>query len=103
MNTDPAILLGTRPRMMSIAYRMLGSVTDAEDAVQDAFVRFQTAEDVISPEGFLIRTTTRLCIDRLRADRRRAEYVGPWIPEPVDTKGRTRDSAMAESLSQAFL
>ena len=56
-----------RPRMMSVAYRMLGSVADAEDAVQDAFVRYQTAGGVSSPEGFLIRTTTRLCIDRLRA------------------------------------
>ena len=56
-----------RPRMMSVAYRMLGSVADAEDAVQDAFVRYQMAGGVSSPEGFLIRTTTRLCIDRLRA------------------------------------
>src|SRR4051794_29084060 len=56
-----------RPRMMSVAYRMLGSVADAEDAVQDAFVRYQTAGGVSSPEGFLVRTTTRLCIDRLRA------------------------------------
>ena len=89
-----------RPRMMSVAYRMLGSVADAEDAVQDAFVRYQTAGGVSSPEGFLIRTTTRLCIDRLRA-RRRREYVGPWVPEPVETGGR--DSALADSLSQAFL
>jgi RNA polymerase sigma-70 factor, ECF subfamily len=89
-----------RPRMMSVAYRMLGSVADAEDAVQDAFVRYQTAGGVSSPEGFLIRTTTRLCIDRLRA-RRRREYVGPWVPEPVETGGR--DSALADSLTQAFL
>src|SRR5215471_9921606 len=100
MNVDPAILLGLRPRMMSVAYRMLGSVTDAEDAVQDAFVRLQTAEDVASPEGFLIRTTTRLCIDRLRTDRRRKEYVGPWVPEPVDTKSGPQSSALAESLTQ---
>lgn len=103
MTTDPSILLGLRPRMMSVAYRMLGSVTDAEDAVQDAFIRFQTAADVTSPEGFLIRTTTRLCIDRLRADRRRKEYVGPWVPEPVDTRGGARDASLAESLTQAFL
>jgi RNA polymerase sigma-70 factor (ECF subfamily) len=89
-----------RPRMMSVAYRMLGSVADAEDAVQDAFVRHQTAGGVSSPEGFLIRTTTRLCIDRLRA-RRRREYVGPWVPEPVETGGR--ESALADSLTQAFL
>jgi RNA polymerase sigma-70 factor, ECF subfamily len=103
MNTDPGILLGLRPRMMSVAYRMLGSVADAEDAVQDAFVRYQAAEDVAAPEGFLIRTTTRLCIDRLRADRRRKEYVGPWVPEPVDTRGAVPESALGESLTQAFL
>ena len=91
-----------RPRMMSVAYRMLGSVADAEDAVQDAFVRFHTAGGVFSPEGFLVRTTTRLCIDRLR-ERRRKEYVGPWVPEPVATRAGTRDAALAESLSQAFL
>lgn len=103
MNIDPAVLLGLRPRMMSVAYRMLGSVTDAEDAVQDAFVRLQAAEEVTSPEGFLIRTTTRLCIDRLRAVRRRKEYVGPWVPEPVATRDGSRDSVLAESLAQAFL
>lgn len=103
MNIDPAILLGLRPRMMSVAYRMLGSVADAEDAVQDAFVRLQAAGDVTSPEGLLIRTTTRLCIDRLRADRRRKEYVGPWVPEPVETRTGINNAAMAESLTQAFL
>ena len=91
-----------RPRMMSVAYRMLGSVADAEDAVQDAFVRYQTAGGVSSPEGFLIRTTTRLCIDRLR-ERRRREYIGPWVPEPVDTQDAGEGSALAESLTQAFL
>lgn len=91
-----------RPRMMSVAYRMLGSVADAEDAVQDAFLRFHTAGGVSSPEGFLIRTTTRICIDRLR-ERRRREYVGPWVPEPVETRTEARDAALAESLSQAFL
>jgi RNA polymerase sigma-70 factor (ECF subfamily) len=91
-----------RPRMMSVAYRMLGSVADAEDAVQDAFVRYQAAGGVSSPEGFLIRTTTRLCIDRLRERRRRA-YVGPWVPEPVETPEPGGDSALAESLTQAFL
>lgn len=91
-----------RPRMMSVAYRMLGSVADAEDAVQDAFLRFHTAGGVSSPEGFLVRTTTRICIDRLR-ERRRHGYVGPWVPEPVETHAETRDAALAESLTQAFL
>src|SRR3954462_8157154 len=89
-----------RPKMMSVAYRMLGPVADAADAVQDAFVRYQTAGGVSSPEGFLNRTTTRLCIDRLRA-RRRREYGGPGVPEPVETSGR--GAALAESLTQAFL
>lgn len=92
-----------RPRMMSVAYRMLGSVVDAEDAVQDAFLRLQGADDVVSPEGFLIRTTTRRCIDQLRADRRRKTYIGPWVPEPVDTSTGIRDASMEESLSQGFL
>lgn len=91
-----------RARMMSVAYRMLGSVTDAEDAVQDAFVRYHTAGGVSSPEGFLVRTTTRICIDRLR-ERRRKEYVGPWVPEPVATRAEKRSDVLAESLTQAFL
>lgn len=92
-----------RPRMMSVAYRMLGSVADAEDAVQDAFLRLQAANEVTSPEGFLMRTTTRRCIDQLRACRRREKYIGPWVPEPVDTKTDVHTSILAESLSQAFL
>ena len=86
---------GLRPRPVSVAYRMLGSVADAEDAVQDAFLRYQTASGVSSPEGFLVRTTTRLCIDRLR-ERRRREYVGPWVPEPVATRTEKRDAALGE-------
>lgn len=100
MNADVSAL---RPRMMSVAYRMLGSVADAEDAVQDAFLRFQAADDVASPEGFLVKTTTRRCIDQLRSCRRRQEYIGPWVPEPIDTKAQTPNGALAESLSQAFL
>jgi RNA polymerase sigma-70 factor (ECF subfamily) len=92
-----------RPRMMSVAYRMLGSVADAEDAVQDAFLRFQAADEVTSPEGFLVRTTTRRCIDQLRSCRHRKEYVGPWVPEPIDTKAETLSGPLADSLSQAFL
>ena len=92
-----------RPRLMSVAYRMLGSVADAEDAVQDAFVRLQSTPAVSSPEGFLVKTTTRRCIDQLRAARRRQQYVGPWVPEPVDTKSTPLDNSLAESLSQAFL
>ncbi|VTR96236.1 rna polymerase sigma factor : RNA polymerase sigma-70 factor, ECF subfamily OS=Phenylobacterium zucineum (strain HLK1) GN=PHZ_c2577 PE=4 SV=1: Sigma70_r2: Sigma70_r4_2 [Gemmata massiliana] len=90
-----------RPRMMSVAYRMLGSVADAEDAVQDAFVRYQTAGGVSSPEGFLIRTTTRVCIDRLRVRRRCAGSAGSRVPESVEKGGR--EPVRAESLTPAFL
>lgn len=92
-----------RPRMMSVAYRMLGSIADAEDAVQDAFLRLHVAGNVTSPEGFLVKTTTRRCIDHLRAVRRRQKYIGPWLPEPVDTTRGVEREALAESLSQAFL
>lgn len=100
MNVDWSAL---RPRMMSVAYRMLGSVADAEDAVQDAFLRLHTAADVKSPEGFLVKTTTRRCIDLLRANHHRQNYIGPWVPEPVDTKGGDPSSVLSESLAQAFL
>lgn len=92
-----------RPRLMSVAYRMLGSVTDAEDAVQDAFLRLHTAPEVTSPEGFLVRTTTRRCLDQLRANQRRRNYIGPWVPEPVETKTETSPAMLSESLTQAFL
>jgi RNA polymerase sigma-70 factor (ECF subfamily) len=92
-----------RPRMMSVAYRMLGSVVDAEDAVQDAFLRLQRTPGVTSPEGFLVRTTTRRCIDHLRAQRRRRAYIGPWVPEPVETCRGAQNTMLEESLSQGFL
>ena len=75
-----------RPRLLRVAYRMLGSVADAEDVVQEAFIRWLKAERdaVREPEGFLIRTVTRLCLDVLKSARHRREtYVGPWLPEPV--------------------
>jgi RNA polymerase sigma-70 factor (ECF subfamily) len=75
-----------RPRLIRIAYRMLGSVADAEDIVQDAFIRWhQTDRTVVrNPEAFLTRMVTRLCLDFLDSARvRRESYVGPWLPEPV--------------------
>lgn len=75
-----------RPILQRIAYRMLGSVADAEDVVQEAFVRWlRTDRDgVRSPEAFLRRMVTRLCLDQLKSARRaRESYFGPWLPEPV--------------------
>lgn len=75
-----------RPRLTRIAYRMLGSVADAEDVVQDAFLRWLDADRaaVREPEAFLRRVVTRLALDVLKSARRRREtYVGPWLPEPV--------------------
>src|SRR3989304_6166921 len=75
-----------RPLLFSIAYRMLGSVMDAEDAVQDAFLRWQQApaEEVRSPKSYLSTVVTRLCIDQLRtAKAQREQYIGPWLPEPL--------------------
>ncbi|ATE64623.1 sigma-70 family RNA polymerase sigma factor [Rhizorhabdus dicambivorans] len=75
-----------RPRLVRVAYRMLGSVADAEDVVQEAFIRWMAADRaaVREPEAFLRRTVTRLCLDQLKSARHRREvYVGPWLPEPV--------------------
>ncbi len=75
-----------RPRLMRVAYRMLGSVADAEDVVQEAFLRWlDTDRDAVrNPEAFLHRVVTRLCLDQLKSARHRREtYVGPWLPEPV--------------------
>ena len=75
-----------RPKLRRVAYRMLGSVADAEDVVQDAFLRWHDTDrdGVDTPEAFLVRIVTRLCLDVLKSARRRREtYVGPWLPEPM--------------------
>jgi len=75
-----------RPRLVRVAYRMLGSVADAEDVVQEAFIRWMAADraSVDQPEAYLRRTVARLALDVLKSARRRREtYVGPWLPEPV--------------------
>jgi RNA polymerase sigma-70 factor (ECF subfamily) len=89
-----------RPLLLSIAYRMLGTLSDAEDMVQDAFVKWQqTTTHVDSPRAFLVTIVSRLCINHLKSARiRREEYVGSWLPEPVLTT-----SPGDESLSMAFL
>jgi RNA polymerase sigma-70 factor, ECF subfamily len=97
-----------RPALFAIAYRMLGSATDAEDVLQDAWLRFSAArpEDVRSPKAFLTTIVTRLCLDRLKSARAtREEYVGPWLPEPIATAdtGPERSLAQAESVTLAFM
>jgi RNA polymerase sigma-70 factor, ECF subfamily len=96
-----------RPYLFGIAYRMLGTVTDAEDLVQEAYVRWSgVAEEVRSARAFLTTTVTRLCIDHLRSARvQRESYVGPWLPEPVITEGLEPEgkAALAETVSMAFL
>lgn len=75
-----------RPKLIRVAYRMLGSVADAEDMVQEAFIRWMGADrtSVREPEAFLRRTVTRLCLDQLKSARlKRETYVGPWLPDPV--------------------
>jgi RNA polymerase sigma-70 factor, ECF subfamily len=93
-----------RPLLFSIAYRMLGSVAEAEDVVQDAYLRRAAAGEVESERAFLTTVTTRLAIDVLRSARRRREtYVGSWLPEPlVDAEAPSRVDA-EESVSLAFL
>jgi len=98
-----------RSLLMSIAYRMLGSHADAEDAVQEAFLRWQNApnEHFQTPKAYLSTIVTRLCIDQLRSARSRREvYVGPWLPEPMLTSRQrqtTSNVELAESLTMAFL
>jgi RNA polymerase sigma-70 factor, ECF subfamily len=101
-----------RPLLFSIAYRMLGSVSDAEDVVHEAFVRYQRAlaDDVAveSPKAWLSAVVTRVAIDHLRSARvKRETYVGEWLPEPLVTDDGAGDPAaivaQADSLSMSFL
>jgi RNA polymerase sigma-70 factor (ECF subfamily) len=96
-----------RPLLFSIAYRMLGSVADAEDVVQESFIRYAGADAAIeSPRAYLSAITTRLCIDQLRSARvRRETYVGEWLPEPLitDDVSPEQSAVDADSLSMSFL
>jgi RNA polymerase sigma-70 factor (ECF subfamily) len=98
---------GYRDLLVGVAYRILGRVADAEDVVQEAWLRWTNVDfsEVADPRAFLVRVTSRLAIDRLRRLKtRRESYVGPWLPEPVLT-GRdvAEDVALAESVSMAML
>ncbi|MFC8141967.1 RNA polymerase sigma-70 factor [Streptomyces paradoxus] len=101
-----------RPVLLGVAYRMLGRVADAEDVVQEAWLRWSGSDraDVREPRGYLVRITTRLAIDRLRQIKARGEtYVGPWLPEPYvtdfgDTVPDTAERAvLADSVALAVL
>jgi RNA polymerase sigma-70 factor (ECF subfamily) len=105
-----------RPYLFGVAYRILGRAADAEDVLQEAFLRARDLTDVRSPRAMLTTIVTRLCLDEVRsARRRREEYVGPWLPEPIVTDApdapqasaamaRPDEKALtAESVSMAFL
>jgi RNA polymerase sigma-70 factor, ECF subfamily len=102
---DEAVFEQHRPLLFSIAYRMLGSASEAEDVVQDAWVRASqdVNAEVKSPRAYLTTIVTRLCIDQLRsAARTRMEYPGPWLPEPI-VEPNQEPAELASSLSMAFL
>ena len=99
--------ISVRPRLFGIAYRMLGSAVEAEDVVQDAWMRWQTTDRsaVLNPAAFLVTTTTRLSINVAESSRSRREtYVGPWLPEPIDTsEDPTLGAERGEALELALL
>ncbi len=106
MDPDTDAFEAHREALASIAYRMLGSVAEAEDVVQEAWLRWQDTphEEVRSARAFLSKVVTRLCLDRLKsANARRETYVGPWLPEPVRTATQDDPLALAESISLAVL
>ena len=103
--TDP--LSPHRGRLLGLAYRMLGSRSDAEDVVQDAYLRVAGVTGIENDEAYLVTVVTRLCLDRLKSARAQREvYVGPWLPEPVfDAEALSPDTAseLADNLSFALL
>jgi len=107
MTVDPAALFeANRPRLVRLAYRMLGTLAEAEDAAQDTWLRWSRvdAAGIDDPTAWLVRATTRLCLDRLRAAKARREtYVGPWLPEPLVEEMTEDPVERAEEVSVAFL
>ena len=96
-----------RPRIRGLAYRMLGTLADAEDVTQDTWLRWQAADGahIVNAEAWLVTAATRLCLDRLRsAARAREIYPGPWLPEPIVTDPGPEDAAeLSDSLTLGFL
>src|SRR5262245_66243818 len=83
-----------RPYLFAIAYRMLGSAMDAEDMIQETYLRYQTTppSSITSLKAFLTTILTRLCVDQLHLARRtREQYIGPWLPEPIITDDSSED------------
>ena len=107
--TASEVFATDRRWLFSIAYRMLGSASDAEDVLQDAWVRYSGADrsSIRSPKAFATTIVTRLCLDRLKSARAsREEYIGPWLPEPIVTSEAEAPDEMlqrAETLTLAFL
>src|SRR5690606_37365530 len=102
---DGASFESYRPLLFSIAYRMLGSASEAEDVVQDSWLRARQdrGADIRSARAYLTTIVTRLCIDHLRsAERTRMEYPGPWLPEPLSEPNQ-ESAELASSLATAFL
>ncbi|MFN2537116.1 MAG: RNA polymerase sigma-70 factor [Mycobacteriales bacterium] len=98
--------LAARPMMFALAYRMLGSTTEAEDVLQEAWIRASKATGIDNAEAWLTTVVTRLCLDVLGSARmRREEYVGPWLPEPLvsEDDGPEQAPELADSISMAFL
>lgn len=99
--------LAERPRLLGLAYRILGSRSDAEDVVQEAWLRWAATDHgtIDRPAAWLTTVTARLALDQLKSARRRREhYVGPWLPEPVVTEGGPEEAAeLADSLALGFL
>src|SRR5689334_6311612 len=95
-----------RPTLFALAYRMLGTRADAEDIVQEAYLRWRSApdEEIRAPKSYLTTIAARLSLDSLKAAyRKRETYVGPWLPEPLVEPLGSRPVEMAESLKLAFL
>ncbi|GAA3846814.1 hypothetical protein GCM10022226_83050 [Sphaerisporangium flaviroseum] len=104
---DQQVFTENRNLLFSVAYRVLGTATDAEDAVQDAWIKWSAADrpQVADPKAYLTRIVSNLAMDRLRSTRyKRETYVGPWLPEPILTSGDTADAITnTESVSMAML
>ncbi|WP_066951610.1 RNA polymerase sigma-70 factor [Microtetraspora fusca] len=107
LNLDEQVFVRHRNLLFSVAYRVLGTAADAEDAVQDAWIKWSAADrsQVADPKAYLTRIVSNLALERLRSTQHKREtYVGPWLPEPILTSGDTAETVTdAESVSMAML